>query len=325
MSRFQLLLGILSILFISSCKQDPWKINLSEKGPEVEINRFDLAFFNPSPQAFADSLPALMAEYPMFFPPSMPDTFWVDLRSDSLIVELADASKQKFDNLDFLEDDLANLFDRCAYYFPSFERPKVYTYISNMDTDYPIVVADKMIFIALDTYLGKDFPAYSFLYRYQQEDRDPRYITVDVANKLADFYLGPCQGCYNLLDYLVYDGKRMLLTEALIPDTPDSIRFKFTSSELNWVESNEYQMWEYLINKDLLFSEDQKTVNRFLGQAPFTKFYTDEDKGSPGQAGRWIGWRMLTEYMEKEDASLNQIITADAKTVLAKSAYKPRP
>ena len=63
-------------------------------------------------------------------------------------------------------------------------------------------------------------------------------------------------------------------------------------------------MWQYLIEKDLLFSTDQLTIRKLTGEAPFTSYFTNE---SPGRAAVWIGFRIVESYMVKNpDISLEE-------------------
>jgi hypothetical protein len=46
---------------------------------------------------------------------------------------------------------------------------------------------------------------------------------------------------------------------------------------------------------------------------------------SPGNIGAWIGYRIVSAYMEQlnNKPTLDQLILTDPKTILAKSKYKP--
>jgi hypothetical protein len=43
-------------------------------------------------------------------------------------------------------------------------------------------------------------------------------------------------------------------------------------------------MWRYY-RKEMLYSDDQKLMPRFINPAPFSKFYLEIDNESPGQVG----------------------------------------
>jgi hypothetical protein len=80
-----------------------------------------------------------------------------------------------------------------------------------------------------------------------------------------------------------------------------------------------------LIREDLLFDRMSQTRNRFLDEAPFSKFYAGIDRQSPGRIGRWIGWRIVHSYMDSNpDKTLIELLeNSDNQAIFAASQYKP--
>ncbi|MDX1427012.1 MAG: DUF2268 domain-containing putative Zn-dependent protease, partial [Salegentibacter mishustinae] len=64
--------------------------------------------------------------------------------------------------------------------------------------------------------------------------------------------------------------------------------------------------------------------SRFLYPAPFSKFYLQLDADSPAMLGQYIGWQIVRSYMDKTDASLEELIATDAETIFNKANFKPR-
>jgi uncharacterized protein YjaZ len=83
-------------------------------------------------------------------------------------------------------------------------------------------------------------------------------------------------------------------------------------------------MWRYFIEKELLYSDDQKLIPRFINMAPFSKFYLEIDNDTPGRVGAWIGWQIVRSYMENNKVSLQQLLNSNAKEIFEKSKYKPK-
>jgi hypothetical protein len=54
-------------------------------------------------------------------------------------------------------------------------------------------------------------------------------------------------------------------------------------------------IWRYFIDKQLLYSDDQKLIPRFINPAPFSKFYLEIDNESPGKV-ELIGWQIVNSY-----------------------------
>ena len=76
----------------------------------------------------------------------------------------------------------------------------------------------------------------------------------------------------------------------------DEIIFGFTADQMKFCKNNEPHMWQYLVEKDLLFNTDQLTIRKLTGEAPFTGYFTKE---SPGRAAVWLGFRIVESYMMK--------------------------
>jgi hypothetical protein len=49
----------------------------------------------------------------------------------------------------------------------------------------------------------------------------------------------------------------------------------------------------FIYREELLYSDDQKVIPRFINMAPFSKFYLEIDNETPVEQGAWIGWQLL--------------------------------
>ena len=56
----------------------------------------------------------------------------------------------------------------------------------------------------------------------------------------------------------------------------DELIFGFTADQMKFCRNNESQMWQYLIEHDLLFNTEQFTIRKLTGEAPFTSYFTNE-------------------------------------------------
>ena len=80
----------------------------------------------------------------------------------------------------------------------------------------------------------------------------------------------------------------------------------------------------YFIERKLLFSTETKLQKRFLENAPFSKFYLEDDRQSPGRIGVWLGWQIVKSFMQNNDVSLQKLLTIDSEDLFKKSSYKPK-
>jgi uncharacterized protein YjaZ len=74
----------------------------------------------------------------------------------------------------------------------------------------------------------------------------------------------------------------------------------------------------------MLYSNDPTLKDRFIADAPFSKFYLEVDKDSPGRIGAWFGWRIVDAFMQSNDVSMQEMITTDNEEIFKRSKYKPR-
>jgi uncharacterized protein YjaZ len=123
---------------------------------------------------------------------------------------------------------------------------------------------------------------------------------------------------------MIYYGKELYLKDLLLPEYTDADKMGYTPTQINWCEENESYMWRYFIEKEMLYSDDQKLKNRFINPAPFSKFYLEIDTESPGRVGAWIGWQIVRSYMNNNEVSLPQLLETNAKEIFEKSKYKPK-
>ena len=126
----------------------------------------------------------------------------------------------------------------------------------------------------------------------------------------------------NVFSRIIHDGKLKYFEKCMLPGLPDSIIFGFTGGQMKFCSNNELQMWQYLIEHDLLFSTDQFEIRKLTGESPFTSYFSKE---SPGRAAVWIGFRIIEAYMKRnpglkmEDLMKN----TDIQAILKEAKYTP--
>ena len=91
---------------------------------------------------------------------------------------------------------------------------------------------------------------------------------------------------------MLYEGKKMYLKDIFLSHLKDNIKIAYTEEEIKWAKENERLIWQYFVEKQILFQTDSDLVGRFVEPAPFSKFYLQIDNESPGKIGVWLGWQM---------------------------------
>lgn len=286
---------------------------------DVTIKRFDKVFGASGPS----DLPRLKQEYPIFFPEQYPDSIWVSRLQDTLQQQLHQEVEKKFPEETVMEEELMHLFQHIKFYFPQFKTPIVYTTTSDVDYKNKVIVANDLLIISLDTYLGETHPFYEGIQQYLVKNFRASQIIPDVANEYARQLVShPRQR--SLLAQMIYYGKLLYLKDLWLPDVPDNEKIGYTNEEFTWVGDNEVEMWRYFVENELLYSTDAKLPPRFINPAPFSKFYLEIDNESPGMTGRYLGWQIVRSYMENNPTTVQQLLIQDAEELFTNSKYKPK-
>ncbi len=312
---------LLLILFLSiSCKGDKGdSIDVSDIQIDVEIDRFDQKFYNKE----LYSLGSLKKEYPYLFPVQNHDSIWFQKRRDSSEHKLFKKSNKVFkDNIE-LKSQFESLFKHITYYYPTFKAPKIVTLISNIDYESKVIYADSLLFVSLDMYLGKKDEVYSDFPEYLSNNFEKPQLIVNAASEIGMKFYKP-KPQRQFLKTIISEGKKIYLLDAFLPNISDEQKMSYLLSELNWVKTNETEIWKYFIDKKLLFSTDSNLNKRFVNNAPFSKFYMDLDKESPGRVGVWLGWQIVRSYMNNNNVTLQQLLQIDEQELYRNSKYKPK-
>ncbi|MDO6596184.1 gliding motility lipoprotein GldB [Oceanihabitans sp. 2_MG-2023] len=316
--------NIFLFLFITvlcvSCKKDSdLEKEISNIEISVAIERFDLAFAHAKP----NQLNALKETFPFMFSNKYEDSFWIAKMQDTLQVELNEEVEKKYPNLNLVEGELKSLFQHMKFYFPEFNVPRLVSATSFVDYRNKVIVTDTISLISIDTYLGSTHPFYNGIQKYLAANFTENQIVVDFASKYAENYIYPKQN-QTFLDEMIYFGKQLYFKDKMIPFKTDAEKIGYTQEQLEWSKANEAQIWSYFVERELLFSTDAKLVNRFITEAPFSKFNLVEiDKESPGRIGQYIGWQIVKAYMQKNEVSLKEMLSNEAEEIFNKSIYKP--
>jgi gliding motility-associated lipoprotein GldB len=313
---------ILSIFLFSvfSCKKETKnKVDISSINVTVDIDRFEEKFYNTT----AQSLAKLKSEYPYLFPIQNPDSVWLNRINNEVEKELFVETQKVFGKLHSEKKALENLFKHVKYYHSGFKSPKIITLISDLDYESNVMYADSLLFVSLDMYLGKNNIVYSDFPKYLSQNFEKTQIVVDVAHAISEKFLLDNRS-RQFLNIIVEEGKKMYLVDTYLPSISDAQKIGYSSEKMDWVLANESQIWKYFVENKLLYSTDSNLYARFVANAPFSKFYIDIDKDSPGKIGSWLGWQIVRSYMHNNNVTLQQLLQAEATEIFNKSKYKPK-
>ena len=327
---------LLGTLLITACHRNPLKVDISNISDEVEMVPFGKKLFNLDGKDTLQTVTELSNEYPDFFnlftyriiriggigDEQFPELIKTFLR-DTLIDEVKTATYKEFSNTDRLEKELKKAFKYYRFHFPDKELPTIYTYISGFNQS--VVTAENIVGISLDKYLGRDCEFYRQLGstpQYKVMNMYRERIPSDVAFAWAITEFEDQNSTTSLLDNMIEKGKMMYLVDAMLPDTPDSLKIGYTGKQLDWCEANAPAMWTYLIEQQMLYSSKRMDIVRYINDSPSTSGFPQE---SPGRAGVWIGWQIVRQYMKKHpEVTLSELMAnKEYQKILNESEYDP--
>ena len=312
---------LLIFLFFNAC-QDEFtnESDIESISVSISFDRFDLKFYDQP----SEVIPELKKKYPFLFPKQFSDSVWISRQKDSLQLLLQSEVNKTFKDIELFERDVDHLFKHIKYFFPFAKTPRVITLTNNVDYQIKTVYSDSLLLISLDTFLGSENHLYDGIPTYIRKELDPKYITVQIADKFGAFIIPPVED-RTFLARMIYEGKKLYLNDLLLPHVPIEDRIVYTKEEFNWAIENEKYVWQYFIEKQVLYQTHLEWVQRFIEPAPFSKFYLQLDNQTPGRIGSWLGWQIVNSYMiQFPETPLDELLKISPQKLFNLSKYKPK-
>ncbi|MBL30856.1 MAG: gliding motility lipoprotein GldB [Flavobacteriaceae bacterium] len=308
------------ILFTECILEDKKQSIIDSIELEIKIERFDQKFNSVS----KTNLDNLKKNYPFLFPKQFDDDFWIKKTNDNIYKLLSSAVNEKFNNLDLLSDNIEKTFKHLKYEFPEIKTPRIITVINNVDYQNKIILADSLLFISIDTYMGSENKLYQGIPEYIRSSMSYEFILPDIIGKFSQKFNKNSKN-KTFISKMIYHGKNIYFKDIILPSHSDMLINEYTKKQYDWIIENEAFVWRYFIEKELLFVNDEKLHDRFLMRAPFSKFYLEIDNDSPPRIGRWIGWQIVKSFVNNNpEMSLSKLMSTPNEEIFNKSKYKPK-
>lgn len=336
------LLSIILLLLVGSvaisCRMNHYKVNTSNIKVNIDVKRLEKDLFTLNPDEVIPKLPSLKMKYGGFLQlfslvintgdindESFGD-FLLRFCSDKQNNDVYELTMKQFPDINKIENGLQDAFRHYLYYFPEKKVPGIFTCITGFNNS--IITGDSLLGIGLDRYLGADCSYYPRLniFKYISARMTPENIVPDCMYGwgASEWDFGSLKyPADNVLAEIIHDGKLKYFEKCMLPETSDEIIFGFTPMQMKFCMNNEGQIWQYLVEKNLLFSTDQFVIRKLIGEAPFTGYFTKE---SPGRAAVWLGFRIIESYMMRNPGvKIEEMINnTDIQGILEKAKYSPR-
>lgn len=314
---FSLFLIIISLL---SCgKKQSNKIDVDNIPVSTVVKRFDQMFYTASPEKLAE----LKASFPYLFPESNPDSVWVNKMQNKDEQALFAETQKLYADFSSEQEQLNSLFKHIKYYYPKFKEPTVITILTNVDYNNKVVLADSLLFISLDIFLGKDSEIYADFPMYIKQNYTKEHMMVSVAEQFVERQIPPASS-KSFIASMVQEGKKLAMLQAYLPTSSANELIGYSEQQMSWANESEENIWKYFVENLMFYSTDTQLANRFIEDAPFSKFYLEFDKNSPGKIGSWFGWQIVQFYLKNNDVTLQEMVKTDNEEIFNRSKYKPK-
>ena len=328
---FLLSLVLTLLITANSCKRSPhWQADISRVNIEpVEIKRYEQVLFNINPHNIVEEVEPHMEEFSLFLGDAiyteMGQIQLYDYITDDFIQEVWEDTREVWEEVSALEDELTQGFRYFRYHYPQRPLPVFYSYISGLDFDYPVKYFENNIIIGLDMFLGKDYLNYERIGipAFKRNRFVPQGASVEVMRAMAEEMLRQ-SGITpeTFLDYMMHEGKILYFIDCMLPDYSDTLKITYSKEQMEWASRNQGYAWTFYLDNEMLYSTDRQLIQKFFGSGPFTAPFS---RGSAPQMGVFNGWMVVREYMRRNpEVSLEELMrTSDSRLILNQARYRP--
>jgi len=316
---YSVLVLFTGVFLLFSCQEEPQETPISVRRLEKEI------FAAKSPEELSTILrqnPYLKGYFGV--PKDAPDSLIVNqlftnISSQFLQQFNYDLQKQ-FGDLETVTTQLQQAFSQIKASYPDFKTPKIVTAVTGfLGSD--LYVSDSVIVIGLDYFGGPKAKYRPQVYDYQLHRYRQEYIVPAILFFISQKYNKVPVEDQTLLADMVWYGKGFEFVKHVAPATPDSLIIGYTQAQLDGVYASQQDIWAYFLERKLLFQTREGEKERFIGERPAT---VEISQYCPGAIGRWVGWRMVSQYLqEKPDTKLTELMAlTNVQQLMNESKYK---
>ena len=312
------LLWVTMIIPNTSCRSGHPKVQ------PVPVLRYDMALMQLDTANLASELQRLSDSFPLY----LSGADWNNLQNlqrirnfvEDPVVKRAYAKiEQTYSDSPQLGVELARIFHHTRQLFPAFKDPVVYTYISYFDFVNRVIYLDSALSIALDLYIDGNESQLDELGvpRYMSRKLNAKHLGADVARVIGSAWMPQEKQC--LLDYIVSEGKVLYFMEQVLPEADAATLLGYTPEQWLWCRAQEREIWQYIVQQNLLFESNPMKFRYFVNEGPFNPLLD----GAPARLSQFIGWRIVRAYLKKSGNDFQTLLQATPQEVLQASAYRP--
>lgn len=226
----------------------------------------------------------------------------------------------EFADLTFLQTQLQQAFGQIKASYPDFKAPEIVTTITGfMGTD--LYVSDSIIVIGLDYFGGPKAKYRPQLFDYQLRRYQKEYIAPGILFFISQKYNKVPNEDKTLLADMIWYGKGFEFVKQVSPETPDSLIIGYSGEQLTDVYASQQDIWAYFLDRQLLYQTRDAEKERFISERPATP---EISQYCPGGIARWVGWRIVGEYLHKKsNTTLTELMAnTNVRQIFEEANYK---
>lgn len=294
---------------------------------EVKIVEFNKALFALDTAIFEEEYRAIIPQFSDFLiddPDEAEIGYMKDFVTDTFMLKINELVEETFPNIEFVEDEVRDVYQHYRYYYPEWMPLPTYTYVVGYYYNRPVSISNECVMIGLDFYLSNNDLVYDQIGfpRYQSRRMQPCYLTRDLAEEFYYHTYGNRKNKKSVLAEMVEQGKRLYFIEAMNPSLPDSVILGYSTQQMKWAEDNEGAVWAAVVGNNMLYNNVLDHRRALFNDGPFTAAFGND---SPARLGEYLGLQIVRSFMSNNDVVFTEMMQLDDyQDVLQKSRYKPR-
>jgi hypothetical protein len=338
------------LLIVAGCNSNQKTPDVKQVAVTLRTDRFDTDLFSIDTNNVGAGLKELLKKYPDFLNYFLDTVMAYEIHGnytdtvggvrDGLrmfltykdFVNLEDSIKFHYPDTRDVDAAITEAFKYLKYYFPAATTPRI-IYLNMGLSKWPSFPLDTTaICVGLDMFLGDCYPFYRSIGvpDYMAPHMRRNYIPVSVLNTWYMLRHPFMQDERTLLDLMIQRGKEQYFLHKMLPQMPDSVLFGFTGLQLQWCGKNEADIYNFFVRNELLYNKESLSRFAFVNDGPFAQGMeppTDTVKYTPGNIGSWLGYKIVSAYMNKYPSrTLAQLadMMPDPSRFLDSAHYRPR-
>lgn len=315
------LFGILLSFFLSACDITISKVpvyipNTKGINANIEIIRFEQDFFALDTSNLEKELASLKAKYPDFTEIFLYGVLRIPNPQQELRIVKGylghQPSRHTHDTLSTLTQDLTLIqtqLNELATYFEYYnydnKKPLTKAFTHLCEYSYDRAIGDGFVPLPLDMTLGKGYPPYveGQIPMYQQRTLNQEHLVAKAAYALSEEMITRevVMKSNFIIDFMLYEGKKFYVTSIFLPTVADSIKFSFSSHQMDYCRKGELELYKHLTEEEILYSDNMKKYSKFVTPGPF-----NPQIALPGNSGSWLGYKMILSFAQHQRKILKQ-------------------